>query len=218
MNHNSSFTNPIHALLVAGVGLLTAGPALAHHPMGGATPSTMTEGLLSGLGHPIIGIDHLVFLVVVALLAYRLSGAARWLAPAAFVGGTLGGTLIHLRAVDLPMAELLVALTVVVGGITVLYNLRANPTFNAAGLSLLLAAAGLFHGYAYGEAIVGAEVTPLLSYLIGLSLVQYALVAGLLTGLSMLAARSQGSAARLVRTGGLGAVAVGGLFMAVSLV
>ncbi len=122
MNRNNSYANPMHSLILAGVGLLAAGPALAHHPMGGATPSTMTEGLLSGLGHPIIGIDHLAFLVVVALLAFRLSGAARWLAPAAFVGGTLGGALLHLRAVDLPMAELLVALTVVVGGITVLYK------------------------------------------------------------------------------------------------
>jgi urease accessory protein len=218
MNRNNSYATPMHSLILAGVGLLAAGPALAHHPMGGATPSTMTEGLLSGLGHPIIGIDHLAFLAVVALLAFKLSGAARWLAPAAFVGGTLGGALLHLRAVDLPMAELLVALTVVVGGITVLYSLRAKPAFNGAGLSLLLAIAGVFHGYAYGESIIGAEATPLLSYLIGFSLVQYGLIAGMLTGLSMLAVRSQGSAARLVRTGGLGAVAVGGLFMAVSLV
>lgn len=218
MNRNSAHPNPLHALILTGVGLLAAGPALAHHPMGGVTPSTMTEGLLSGLGHPIIGIDHLAFLVVVALLAYRLPGAARWLAPAAFVGGTLGGTLIHLQAVDLPMAELLVALTVVVGGVTVLFNLRTNAISNAAGLSLLLAVAGLFHGYAYGESIIGAEAAPLVSYLIGFSLVQYALIAGMLTGLCLLAGRSQGFATRLVRTGGLGAVAVGGLFMAASMV
>jgi len=218
MNRNSSYPHPMHSLILAGVGLLTVGPVLAHHPMGGATPLTMIDGLLSGLGHPIIGIDHLAFLVVAALLTFRLSGAARWVAPAAFVGGTLGGALIHLQAANLPLTELLVASTVVVGGIVVLSNLRANPVSNAAGLSLSLAVAGLFHGYAYGESIIGAEATPLLSYLIGFSLVQYALIAGMLTGLSMLAASSDRSAARLLRTGGFGAVAVGGLFMAVSLV
>ena len=218
MNRNSSYPHPMHSLILAGVGLLTVGPVLAHHPMGGATPLTMIDGLLSGLGHPIIGIDHLAFLVVAALLTFRLSGAARWVAPAAFVGGTLGGALIHLQAANLPLTELLVASTVVVGGIVVLSNLRANPVSNAAGLSLSLAVAGLFHGYAYGESIIGAEATPLLSYLIGFSLVQYALIAGMLTGLSMLAASSHRSAARLLRTGGFGAVAVGGLFMAVSLV
>jgi len=38
-----------------------------------------------------------------------------------------------------------------------------------AGLS---AVTGLFHGYAYGEAIFGAEMTPLLAYLTGFTVVQ----------------------------------------------
>ena len=57
-----------------GSALLLAAPlAMAHHPMGGATPSTMGEGLLSGFGHPIIGIDHFAFLLVAALLSFTLS-------------------------------------------------------------------------------------------------------------------------------------------------
>jgi urease accessory protein len=44
---------------------------------------------------------------------------------------------------------------------------------------LLASAAGIFHGYAYGESIVGAEMTPLSAYLLGLALVQ--LVIGLST-------------------------------------
>jgi urease accessory protein len=40
-------------------------------------------------------------------------------------------------------------------------------------VSLVLAvAAGFFHGYAYGEAVIGAEATPLAAYLVGLALVQ----------------------------------------------
>ena len=33
-------------------------PAFAHHLMGGRTPATFGEGILSGLDHPIIGLDH----------------------------------------------------------------------------------------------------------------------------------------------------------------
>jgi urease accessory protein len=35
--------------------------------MGGKMPSTFGEGLLSGLGHPVIGPDHLAFLVAVGI-------------------------------------------------------------------------------------------------------------------------------------------------------
>jgi urease accessory protein len=38
---------------------------------------------------------------------------------------------------------------------------------------MLAAIAGLFHGYAYGEAIVGAQMTPLVAYLLGFTLIQY---------------------------------------------
>ena len=42
---------------------LAALPALAHHPMGGTTPTTFMQGLLSGIGHPILGLDHLAALI-----------------------------------------------------------------------------------------------------------------------------------------------------------
>ena len=57
------------ALLAAFTAALAADPALAHHMMGGRMPATFGEGLLSGLGHPIIGLDHFAALV----------GAASWL-------------------------------------------------------------------------------------------------------------------------------------------
>jgi urease accessory protein len=199
---------------LAAAGLLAAAPALAHHPMGGETPQTLVQGLLSGLAHPIIGIDHLAFLVVAALLAFTLSGVARWLAPAAFVGGTIAGTLIHVQALDLPAAELLVAATVVLGGALVLSARRLG-----AGLMLLLlAGAGVLHGYAYGESIVGAEQTVLGGYLVGFALIQYAVIAALMLGLTRLAARPGPGLSAAVRSGGIGATAVGGLFLAIGLV
>src|SRR5262245_66502724 len=55
----------------AGLGLLllalSATNASAHHVMGGRTPATFMDGLLSG--HPIIGIDHFAAVVAVGCLA-----------------------------------------------------------------------------------------------------------------------------------------------------
>jgi urease accessory protein len=51
----SAKTILIGALVVV---CLLAEPAFAHHPMGGLTPATFADGLLSGLGHPVIGLDQ----------------------------------------------------------------------------------------------------------------------------------------------------------------
>ena len=55
-------------LFLASIALLID-PALAHHVMGGQVPVTFRDGLLSGLAHPIIGIDHFAAVVAVACLA-----------------------------------------------------------------------------------------------------------------------------------------------------
>jgi urease accessory protein len=101
------------ALMLAGV--LAATPALAHHPMGGMTPATFMQGLLSGLGHPVIGLDHLAALVGVGLVSSRF---ARGLTlPAFWVVAMAAGVGLHLASLDVPYAEALVALSVVVIGV-----------------------------------------------------------------------------------------------------
>ena len=55
--------------LAAAMILTTTSAALAHHPLGGMTPTSFTEGFLSGIGHPVIGFDHLAFVIAVGLIA-----------------------------------------------------------------------------------------------------------------------------------------------------
>jgi urease accessory protein len=147
-----------------------AAPAQAHHAMGGGLPSTFGQGLLSGLAHPVIGLDHLAFLVAAALIAGVAGlGAA---APLAFVAASLLGVVLHLMLVDLPAAELVIGLSVIAAGA----GLAAAAAARSAGLWIaLFAVSGLFHGYAYGESIVGAEPSPLAAYFLGLALVQSAI-------------------------------------------
>ena len=142
--------------------ILLAEPAFAHHVMGGRMPATFGDGLLSGLGHPIIGLDHFAAVVAVGCLA-----AAHRAAPALAIGFVLAmiaGVALHLQGATVPGAEILVALSVIVLGAMMLRR-RQMP----AGAALaLFAVVGLVHGYALGESIYGAEPTPLYAYLAGL--------------------------------------------------
>lgn len=167
-------------LLVAITGL----PAQAHHVMGGRTPSTFMEGLLSGLGHPVIGLDHLAFIVAIGVAA---GAAALNLAiPALFIVASAIGVALHVRGVTLPDAELLVALSVVIAGTMI----ASGRSLQALVWAALFVAAGLVHGYAFGESIYGAEPSPLAAYLVGLVIVQAAVA----TAVALVARRSAAAA------------------------
>jgi urease accessory protein len=147
--------------------LVTAGaPALAHHVMGGRTPSTFWEGMLSGLAHPVIGLDHFAAVVAVGCLAAaHRSGAALAIG---FVLAMMGGVGLHVHGAAVPAGELLVALSVIALG-ALMVPRRAMPVRAALALFALV---GLIHGYALAESIYGAEPTPLYAYLTGLLLIQ----------------------------------------------
>jgi urease accessory protein len=146
--------------------VLFAIPVAAHHPMGGDAPTNAFEGIMSGLAHPIVGVDHVAFIVATGLLA-ALKPQGFWI-PIAFVLTSLAGTGIHLINVDLPALELLISLSVL--GFGILLTLNKIP--NLSLLIGLAAISGLFHGYAYGEAIIGAEMTPIVAYLLGFTTIQ----------------------------------------------
>jgi urease accessory protein len=124
------------------------------------------QGLLSGLGHPILGPDHFAAIIGVGILAAMIGRGIRPIL--AFSAALMLGVALHLASANIPAAELLVGLvTVLIGGMVALrLSLGMLPA------ALLFAAAGLFHGYALGESIVGAESSPLGAYLAGLLAIQ----------------------------------------------
>lgn len=185
----------------------SATAAHAHHAMDSATPATFLQGLVSGLAHPVIGLDHLAFVVAMGLLAAPLGRGA--LMPLAFlVAGAIGAAL-HVGGLDLPGVERLVALSVVALGALVLVR-RPIP---AAGLAALFAAAGLFHGHALAESIVGAEPTPLAAYFAGLVAVQYAIALAAMLAARWAVAERPGTARTALTAAGATAVATGLAFL-----
>lgn len=151
---------------------LVAAPAFAHHVMGGEIPSTAIAGLLSGLGHPVIGPDHLAFLVALGVVVGV--GGLNLALPALFVAAMAVGVVVHVNGIGLPAPELIVAGSVLLAGVLIAVG-RALPV---AAWSALFVIAGLFHGYAFGESIVGAEASLLGAYLVGLVVSQTVLTVG----------------------------------------
>jgi urease accessory protein len=141
--------------------------------MGGNVPSTWLEGLLSGLGHPVIGPEHLGFLIAVALVVavYDLSLAL----PAVFVAAMAAGVALHVGGVGFPATEIMVALSTLLAG----FLLACGRAMPKVGWAALFAVAGLFHGYAFGESIYGAETSPLGAYLAGLIVIQSGFIIGI---------------------------------------
>jgi urease accessory protein len=158
--------------VAAAILLLVPSLAFAHHFMGGATPQTFMQGLLSGLGHPLIGVDHAAF-IVGAGFALALARDGAWGIGALVIGALLGAS-VHLAGIGLPGSEMLVALSVLLIAVVVLLK-RPVPL---PALAAALALAGALHGYAYAESIFGAERAPLAAYLVGFTIIQACVCGG----------------------------------------
>ena len=198
------------ALMLAAATALAPLPASAHHVMGGQLPSTFMQGLLSGLGHPVIGVDHLAFVIALGVAAAVVQGPLAVIA--AFVAFSTAGVLVHLAEFDLPMAEPLVALTVLLAGFALVWSRSVTRPMWVA----LAGLAGLVHGYAFGESIVGAERTVLGAYLAGI-----AVITALIATAAMLIARKllapDAATSPRLRAAGVMLGCVGAVLLAVTL-
>src|SRR5690606_12089686 len=86
-----------------------------------------------------------------------------WTLTPVFAIGAFSGCLIHLGGVTLPMAELVIAASVLLLGAIIASNRDVSPFAHG----ILFAGAALFHGWAYGDAIFGVVRVPLIAYLAG---------------------------------------------------
>lgn len=153
---------------------LGAEPAQAHHLMEltHLPPSPLT-GFLSGVAHPILGPDHLLFLCSLSLVGLR--HRTRWMLALLAMG--LLGSWVGLRLPGLPYAEAAVAFSLVVVAMVWLGHWSKG---------LLLPAIAL-HGYVLSHTVLGWSQAPLAFYGVGLLVSQGALLLFALTVLRSLA-------------------------------
>jgi urease accessory protein len=125
---------------VLSVALIFPGFAQAHTGAG-----TMHDAL-HGLLHPLTGLDHILAMVSVGLLAAQRGGRALWLLPLCFVTMMAAGGVLAVAGVALPGAESIIGISVIALGALILSGSRIHTGLATA----LIGAFAVFHGQAHG--------------------------------------------------------------------
>lgn len=191
------------------IALFTPTLAFAHHSLGGMPMVTFADGLLSGVGHPLLGFDHLFFVALVGIAAIYTK--QRFTSPMVYIVAMLFGCYAMSTGIGLPAKEVIIGLSLLTLGAVVL----SGKALGLLPAIAIFAGFGLFHGSAFGDALASQEAgiggQVLIGYLVGLSAIQYAIAlgAGWLVANVLGALTAQAIQARLA-----GAVVAGvGLFL-----
>ena len=108
--------------------------------------SGQAAGFLTGLKHPISGLDHVLAMIAVGLWGAQLGAPAIWLLPVTFPMVMAFGGFLGLVGVPVPATEVGIALSAILLGAAVATEIRPPLAATAA----LVAFFAIFHGYAHG--------------------------------------------------------------------
>jgi urease accessory protein len=108
--------------------------------------SGASGGFLSGVQHPVSGLDHVLAMIAVGLWGAQLGAPAVWMLPVAFPMMMAFGGMFGLMGLPLPGVEVGIALSAVVLGIMVLTEARPALVVALA----IVAFFAIFHGHAHG--------------------------------------------------------------------
>jgi urease accessory protein len=126
---------------------------LATAPAWGHVQQGQAAGFLTGVKHPISGLDHVLAMVSVGLWGAQLGAPAIWLLPVTFPMVMAFGGFLALVGVPVPGVEVGIALSAVLLGLMVALEARP-PLWVAATLVGIFA---IFHGHAHGTELPDAE-------------------------------------------------------------
>lgn len=129
----------LRSLGLAATCTLFALPAFAHGDL-------HASGFVSGMLHPVLGLDHVVAMVAVGLWGAFLGRQAIWALPVVFPLVMALGAVAGIAGLPLPAVETGIAASALVLGLMV--ALAARPPLAVAGT--LVGAFALFHGHAHG--------------------------------------------------------------------
>jgi urease accessory protein len=133
--------------LLLAAGCVIAWPVIAHEQPGQAT------GFVTGLLHPVSGLDHVLAMVAVGLWGAQLGAPAIWLLPVTFPLVMAFGGFLGLIGVPLPGVEMGIATSAILLGAMV--ALQGRPPLALA--ALLVAFFAVFHGHAHGTELPAGQ-------------------------------------------------------------
>jgi urease accessory protein len=147
--------------------LFLVSPSLYAH-----TGGHIDHSLMSGLLHPLTGIDHLLVLLAVGLIAAKQGGKAAFVFPAVFFALMAAGALLNTYGVQVPFVESLIALSLVAFGLLVSISQKQRSKMLFLGISFF----AVFHGYAHAAEIPADSSA--VQYFSALMLMSLAICAG----------------------------------------
>lgn len=158
-------------------------------------------GFISGLSHPVLGLDHLLAMLSVGILSAQMGGRAIWSVPSAFVGVMLIGGLMGMYGLPFFSVELGIAVSVLVLGIA----LAAEKKMPTALAMLAVGFFALFHGHAHGTEMpeIASPALYALGFISGTAAIH---AAGVLVGVI---AKTYPSGPHLLRYIGAGIAGIG---------
>ena len=121
--------------------------ALAHVETG------VVGGFLSGLSHPVSGLDHVLAMVAVGLWGAQLGLPALWVLPVAFPIMMAFGGMLGLIGTPVPGVEIGIAGSAIVLGALVLGQVRLPLSIALA----IVAFFAIFHGHAHGTELESGQ-------------------------------------------------------------
>jgi len=143
---------------------LVSGVAWAHPGHG------LTTGFAAGFLHPLTGWDHLLVMLSLGVWAARRPQGQGWQLPVLFVLAMAVAALTAMTWLSVSMAELLVALSVLVMGTLLLAEIKLSRSIQLAGVAVIAAAHGYLHGVELGNhwaALAGMVVATALLHGVG---------------------------------------------------
>jgi len=124
--------------------VLCAGSIASAHPQ--LLLHSHGQGFEAGLIHPLMGIDHLLAMMMVGVLAASIGGRAMWLAPLTFVSGMVLGGFAGIAGTSLPGIEAAIAVSVILLGLAIATRVNLPNSLALAACATF----GLVHGHAHG--------------------------------------------------------------------
>jgi urease accessory protein len=136
----------LYRLLIAAAAAVLA-VAFAHTGLGDG------HDLVHGFMHPLSGIDHVLAMVAVGVIAVQFGGRALWAVPLSFVANMVIAGIFGVAGLVLPGVEAGIALSVGMLGAVMFLRVKL-PVVVAASMVAVFA---IFHGYSHGLEMVRAD-------------------------------------------------------------
>ena len=130
---------------------------------------THGTGLMAGVSHPILGLDHLLAILCIGFLSAQLNIKSSWMIPLSFAIAMLVSGWLGIGTEGFTGMEQGIAISVIVMGILV----AIKNKIGIVPAALLAGVIGFFHGYAHGVEMP-EESKPFVyisGYLLGVALI-----------------------------------------------